>query len=51
MSSKASTMLFVFVGATAVGLALAHDPHCRGACHQFARNLTRYGIKGLFPFL
>ena len=51
MSTRANTMLFIFAGAIAVGLALSYDPHCRGACQQIARNLTRYGIRGLFPFL
>lgn len=51
MSSRTSTMLIIFAGAVLVGLAMAQDPQCRGACQQFARNLTRYGIKGFLPFL
>ncbi len=51
MSSRTSTMLIIFAGAALVGLAMAQDPRCRGACQNIARNLTTYGFRGFLWFL
>lgn len=51
MSSKLSASFLISVGAVLVGLALAENRRCRGACQQVAQNLSTYGIRGLLRFL
>lgn len=44
-------MLLISIGAVLVGLSLAQDARCRGACQNIARNLMTYGIRGFLRLL
>lgn len=48
MSLRANTIFVVSVTAILVGLALAENPRCRGACQRLAQDVYTYGLRTFF---